>query len=303
MAEARIPVDLLNPGQVFACLGLMEAADILLGDATGAFDWRDENAPAFLLRTAGADDPLHTVIDFLRHASLTVLVPPAFPEKDRHFVAKTDKKNPIPEQEINKTFASHGTKKDRLPAALRYDGKTIIIDYWSDGNDGYQLDDFKLWAGAGGYPGVALLKDALVLMRGLWDDAFNDPFNIAVPQSSSFRLDWRRDYIPLDTGFSLNEHGHITTVGYPLVEVLAAIGLTHARPQRLHDKLHYRYAALGLPDLPNGETVLHPPMFLRAALGCAELPFPMRIFQMQLNWPGQAGQARAITHVYEETTP
>jgi hypothetical protein len=36
MAEASIPVDLLNPGQVFACLGFMEAADILLGDAEGS---------------------------------------------------------------------------------------------------------------------------------------------------------------------------------------------------------------------------------------------------------------------------
>jgi hypothetical protein len=27
MAEASIPVDLLNPGQVFACLGFMEAAE------------------------------------------------------------------------------------------------------------------------------------------------------------------------------------------------------------------------------------------------------------------------------------
>ena len=39
MAESTIPVDLLNPGQVFACLGILEMADVLLGDATAAFDW------------------------------------------------------------------------------------------------------------------------------------------------------------------------------------------------------------------------------------------------------------------------
>jgi CRISPR-associated protein Csx14 len=39
MAEHTIPVDLLNPGQVFACLGFLEAADVLLGDAEGGFDW------------------------------------------------------------------------------------------------------------------------------------------------------------------------------------------------------------------------------------------------------------------------
>ena len=36
MAEERIPVDLTNPGHVFACLGFLEAADVLLGDASKA---------------------------------------------------------------------------------------------------------------------------------------------------------------------------------------------------------------------------------------------------------------------------
>ena len=39
MAESTIPVDLRNPGQVFACLGLLEAADVLLGHAVGVFAW------------------------------------------------------------------------------------------------------------------------------------------------------------------------------------------------------------------------------------------------------------------------
>ena len=298
MAEARIPVDLFNPGQVFACLGLMEAADILLGDATGAFDWRDESAPAFILRTAGADDPLHAVIDFL----LTAQVDALSPVNSKNRTEKWD----VPTATLPNTAplpAPDPKSPATLPARLFTESHTIILDYWMDGEEHTGRDNAKFWAGSGGYPGAALLRDAIALLQAEPQRVKGELLDFAVPQSSSFRLDWRRDYIPLDTGFSLNEHNHITTVGYPLVEVLAAIGLTHARPQRLHDKLHYRYAALGLPDLPNGETVLHPPMFLRAALGCAELPFPMRIFQMQLNWPGQAGQARAITHVYEETTP
>jgi len=38
MAEASIPVDLFNPGQVFACLGFLETTDVLLGNAEGGFD-------------------------------------------------------------------------------------------------------------------------------------------------------------------------------------------------------------------------------------------------------------------------
>jgi CRISPR-associated protein Csb3 len=50
MAEASIPVDLINPGQVFACLGLMEAAEILCGPCEGRFDYRgSESAAHFAL--------------------------------------------------------------------------------------------------------------------------------------------------------------------------------------------------------------------------------------------------------------
>lgn len=47
MSATSIPVDLFNPGQVFACLGLLEAADILLGDAEGGFNWGDETDVRF----------------------------------------------------------------------------------------------------------------------------------------------------------------------------------------------------------------------------------------------------------------
>ncbi|RMF69984.1 MAG: type I-U CRISPR-associated protein Cas8c, partial [Alphaproteobacteria bacterium] len=53
MAEAAIPVDLFNPGQVFACLGFLEAAEILLGEAEGGFDWSNEADVRFILRAAG----------------------------------------------------------------------------------------------------------------------------------------------------------------------------------------------------------------------------------------------------------
>ena len=75
MAEARIPVDLFNPGQVFACLGLVEAADILLGDATGAFDWRDESHPTFILRAAGEQNPMKAILDFLKEVKIYRILP------------------------------------------------------------------------------------------------------------------------------------------------------------------------------------------------------------------------------------
>ena len=41
MAKSTVPVDLRNPGQAFACLGLMEAAESLgFANVEGSFNYR-----------------------------------------------------------------------------------------------------------------------------------------------------------------------------------------------------------------------------------------------------------------------
>lgn len=288
MAEADIPVDLFNPGQVFACLGFLEATDILLGDAEGGFDWRDEGDVKFGLCAKGDKNPFEVVLAFLAEAEVVAFAPagsrvgtekwnvPTLP-------LKPDDPFPFPEPRSPAT----------LPILLQDKTKRAIpIEHWGDGT---QRDAVKFWAGAGGYPGAALARDALNLVRDHMRDAARDPFSLFAPQSSSFRFDWRRDYIPMDVGFSPNEHGDLTMIGFPLVEILAAIGLANARPERLN-KLNYRYGVLGSSSMGD----IYDPVFLRAALGGIELPFPQRIFRMRLGWPGQENQARCITDVFEE---
>ncbi len=311
MAEVRIPVDVFNPGQVFACLGLVEAAETLLGNAGGIFVAdEDGGESAFILQAAGEADPLEAILDFLEHAELLACVPEGSPH-GRKVPRPKSEKQPIPFEIVPRgaPFPTPDEGWDRLPALLRRrlagpDGSEIVqeicIHHWADPADLTGRDNVKFWAGAGGYPGVALLKDALNLMQeeDRWAQARQDPFNVAAPQSSSFRLDWRRDYVPLDAGFSLNRHGHIETVGFPLVEILGVIGLSHARPRaEPGTRLEYVYGIIVQRD----GTTICPPMFLRAALGCADLPFEMRRFRMFLGWPGQEGQARCITNVIEES--
>ena len=71
MSEASIPVDLLNPGQVFACLGFLEAAEVLAGDAHGGFDWSNEGDIRFRLSSKGETNPFETVLLFLCDATVT----------------------------------------------------------------------------------------------------------------------------------------------------------------------------------------------------------------------------------------
>jgi CRISPR-associated protein Csx14 len=293
MAEASIPVDLFNPGQVFACLGFIEAADELLGGAEGAFDWR-EPAARFHLRARGDADPVKYVLGFLERAEAVAEAPSGSPNIDAWKSAWGRAPDAVP-RERGYPFPDPESPATLL-CALVAGRERIRLDHWGDKT----RDNVKFWAGAGGYPGAALTRDALQLIQGKAEASASDPFGLALPQSSSFRLDWRRDYIPLDAGFSLNSHPSIGSLGYPLVEVLGVIGLTHARPHRpeRNNKLAYVYGAAGRDETV--PTLWLSPPFLRAGLGCALLPFPIRRFRMLLGWPGQENQARAITTVTEE---
>jgi CRISPR-associated protein Csb3 len=292
VAEAWVPVDLFNPGQVFACIGLVEAANELLGDAEAVFDWSDPLRTRFRLRACG-----EMSLQFLEEASAFAVAPKGSASIDSWIDAWGSRPIAI-DRALGYPFPDPKTPATMV-CVLRAGDQILTIDYWGDET---QRDSVKLWAGMGGYPGVALARDALAQLAGRSVAAASDPFSLAMPQSSSFRLDWRPDYIPLDAGFSLNKHGNIHSRGFPLVEMLGAIGLTHARPQRPNrrDKLEYRYGIAGRAAA--GDDNWLPPPILRAALGGTSLPFPMRCFRMSLDWPGKENQARSITTVTEETT-
>jgi CRISPR-associated protein Csb3 len=291
MAKAEIPVDLLNPGQVFACLGLMEASEALSQrPCEGNFIYQDGDTDArFRLQVDGDDDPVTRVLSFLSKSRATSIAPKGADLSTTKWGVPTTagvQTYPAPEPD---TPAS-------LAIVLESDGRAIPVEHWLDGPHNGR-DNVKFWAGSGGYPGAALARDALAIVAALGANAIAeaafDPFNFAAPMTSSFRFDLRRDYVPLDAGFSLNAHGAMTTVGYPLVELLAAIGLQNARPQRpeRRNKLVYRYAVTD---------VALPTILARAVLGCAKLGFPLRTFTMRLDWPGQEGQARCIVEAREE---
>lgn len=294
MAESSIPVDLLNPGHVFACLGILESADVLLGEAKGAFDWTESSETVFRVSATGSTPPVERVMQFLEEANMQTHVPSGSPNIDAWKSGWGD----LPEISVlEKPFpypdpASPAT----LPVLLSdSEGHAIMVDYWGDVT---QRDNVKFWAGSGGYPGAALLRDALKYIRGELLFHAKNPFALAIEQSSSFRFDWRRDYIPVQDGFSPNKHANIQMLGFPVVEILAAIGMTSARPCR-KTKLEYKYAVLGYRN-----DLLLDPVFHRATLGAEKSPvpgWPFRRFDMRLDWPGQEGQARCIIQVTEET--
>jgi CRISPR-associated protein Csx14 len=300
MAEASIPVDLRNPGQVFACLGLMEMAEMLCGPAQGGYAWESAMTSArFVLRVDGDVDPVWAAISFLTTAEVLSRNAPG---DEMTGVVETTGKWKVPTTPFDEDdpFVFPFEPPDSpapLPVTLMGPAGAISITHWGDDPALIGRDNVKFWAGSGGYPGAALARDALELVAGLGGNALAsataDPFNVSAPQTSSFSFDWRRSYVPLDAGFSPNAHAGINMVGFPLVELLAAVGLENARPERPDrgNKLAYRYAV---------SNARLPTILARAVLGGQSFGFNLRRFRMQLNWPGQEGQARCIIDSREE---
>ncbi len=308
MFEATVPVDLRNPGQVFGCLGLLEAAsEITRSACEGRFTYAgSETVTAFTIRTNGTENPVEAVIRFLLKAEVAVLLPtdsamsfakwddlptePAPYMVSPSPVPKAPSKLPASKEGSGKKAAHKPETSATLPASLNAGDLRLTIDYWADGPH-CGRDNVKFWAGAGGYPGAALARDAVeAVRRAKRANLADDPFSVAAPMSSSLRFDWRRDYVPLDVGFSPNKHSGISMVGYPLTELLAAIGMKNARPSRV-SKLEYRYGV---------SSAFLPASLSRVVLGAVDIGFPMRTFKMILGWPGKENQARCIIDAREE---
>ena len=291
MAISTIPLDPANPGQVFACYGLAEATNILLGSATAAFDWDESGNTEFSLEVPGDVAPVERVLRFLDEVDRVEIL---FPQNRKY--------------ELTKSWKLFGAAVDtglfpcpapdkpaRLPARLvDGDGKAIVIEHWVLGDS---RDDVKFWAGMGGYPGAAVVRSALVSLKGSTLPHINNPFELSANLGSTLRFDSRCGYVALGIGFSLNQHKSIVQKAYPVVDVLAAIGLTHARPCR-HGKLHYSYRVVG----KSGEA-RHSLMLLRLGLGVSShfpAGIPSRTFQVCLEHPGK--DDRYIANVEEDAT-
>ena len=234
MAAHSIPVDLFNPGQVFACMGLLEAADILMGDAQGRFEW-SHFSDRFHLLTSGDSNPIELVLDFLKTAEVTWWSP-------RHDLTERDGG----ETEIQEGIASSDDPKPAdLPGVFRgqLDGKTyeIPFGYWADGSTRFATTFKKSTNGASAH---VRLGNALEAIKQ-WDtgSVLSDPFNRHARTESLFRLDPRGSVDPISGGFSPDRQRKgdkggldVRVATYPICELLAILGLEHARPEKLNSR-------------------------------------------------------------------
>lgn len=270
MAEASIPVDLFNPGQVFACLGFMEAVDVLLGDAEGGFDWSDRANVRFSLRAAGDVNPFAVVMEFLSEAQIRRLAPfgytdpptkkqrstPGNNDDDAAAAAAAEGDQP---PDLSETFPSPKGDRMALPIRLEISQRpSIVLGHWADGSG---RDDFKLYAGN---RSAASIARAMLLgtrerpkkkqnigdvktrgIQALWREHSADltakPFDVLTLMGGSFNFDPRGAWTAIDAGYSPNDQKHGVAAS-PVVELLAALGLENARPDE-YEMRQVRYGA------------------------------------------------------------
>lgn len=319
MAKESIPVDLFNPGQVFACLGFLEAADILLGDAEAGFDWHDEVDARFALNARTNSNPFATVLEFLASATVRGFGPSGYKEP-----AKTNtraKGGPVDSSadeereadylaplEISETFPA--AKAERLSLPIRLGGgntPTVELGHWADASS---RGDFKLYSGnrsalsiakamlAGTHAKAKKRLSERIKTRGvaqLWEEQreqlIERPFDALTPMGGSFNFDPRGAWTAIDAGYSPNEHKHRVEAS-PVVELLAAWGLENARPDPDEFRaLRVRYAAWGTPL---------PPILARAALFSGVAAVPLKHFRFVL---GSSGKNKVVTFAELEIGP
>lgn len=324
MAEASIPVDLFNPGQVFACLGFLEAADVLLGDAEGGFDWSDETDVKFILRAAGERNPFEVVLEFLAEAEPKRWGPIGYadppPKKKKSAEEEETEDSGDGAEAFDPEEMSAGTSAhlldlaqtfyakvgDRMALPIRLGGgnrPTVEIGHWADGSN---RESFKLYAGNRSAYSIAR---AMLLgvrkkpgkgktigelkskgLHQLWEEnreaLIRAPLDMLTPMGGSFNFDPRGGWTAIDAGYSPNDQKHKIEAS-PIVEFLAAWGLEHARPDEFETR-NVRYAAWGSRL---------PPMLARAALTGGIPSLPLKRFRFDLDL---SGKNKVVTFAQEE---
>ncbi len=288
MAESSIPVDVSNPGQVFACLGFLEAADELCGEAEGRFDWSDETQVSFLLRSGGDENPVVSVLEFLARARVKILAPKDWQSPEKSI------KIPDLERLESEMFPSVSPEKSMaMPIQVFDDEKSVTLGHWADGSS---RNSFKLYAGNRSARDIAtkmLFGDSKT--RGiaqLWeeqkDDLIERPFDITTPMGGSFNFDPRGAWTSIDAGYSPNDQKHQVEAS-PVVELLAAWGLENARPDEFEiRKVRYAIWGVGLQ-----------PILARVALIGGVSVVPMKRFRFELD---MSGKNKVVTFAEQEIT-
>jgi CRISPR-associated protein Csb3 len=244
-ARINVPVDLTNPGQFFACCGLLELADRLWPGAQG---WFDGGQFRLAVSVMAEDDPFAKLLDSITSSKLG----------NTMCDAQIDRLEQLGKMSKQHRSGSPGLELEKKELeALRREEPIVLgmplglrIDWFRDDDAGGSR--FKTWAGQQsvldiatamkeGIPGAGVTSEST-----LWNHARRTglPFN--------FDSDLGGQGSALDIGFSFDalngsERTRIEGTCRPALELLAFIGLNRFRPREISGQNRFIYAAWHQP--------------------------------------------------------
>ena len=204
----RVNVDVTNPGQFFACCGLLELADRLWPGAEGWF----ENGN-YCIANGGTLSELLSAAQAVKYST----------------IGNVDGEPGEDEEEAEDEGIVQPLLLD-APINLR-------LDWWED-------KSLKTWAGSMKVDLIAMAMSNAIAPNNC--DPFNQAQIVYTPSQpvvaggkvkkpkkrEPFYFDSRRamNSHSLDVGFSVNDHKKMISIAYPAVEFLCLVGLQRCRP-------------------------------------------------------------------------
>jgi CRISPR-associated protein Csx14 len=212
-----VNVDVTNPGQFFACCGLLELTDRLWRGAEGWFGTEDRT---FLIKTRGT---LTELVDSVANAEL-IHVQPSDP------------------------YSS--------PLIIGAPFRQLTVDWWESDMTGARdlkvwagtMESFGI---------AAAMQHAMRDARFRSPDLFDVGMVVMSPNDAGkkkepYYFDARRtpNAHSRDVGFAPNDLG-MTSIAHPAVELLCLVGLQSARPAFTPEVRVYDYHTWHIPLMPN----------------------------------------------------
>ncbi|WP_088257266.1 hypothetical protein [Fimbriiglobus ruber] len=226
-----VAVDPTNPGQFFACCGLLELADCLWPGAEG---WFAGDGKKFHIACEKPQGALQELL-----ARLVMDPPTAIERLERNVLE-------IPPIIAPLAFTLDGGST----IALVLDAWTRIAvlkgvpqvisnppwNFWSG-----QQTAFRIW--------LSLRAELVAQFVRFTAVEFDELFSQRLLQKGRFGFDPGPAWNSLDVGFSLNEHG-LEVESSPATELLAAVGLQRFRPVMNDDRDGFDYCTWCNPNAP-----------------------------------------------------
>jgi hypothetical protein len=194
--DITLNVDTRNPGQFYACCGLLEISSRIWPESEAWFEVRGRRSRYRIATNSGHSDPL---IEIMHRVS------------EPNTVVEGD--------------ADYYTPGLRPLLLVPFD---LRLDWWIE--DGVQKSPLKMWAGQ--QTPLRIMSDMQTQLRYLKPG--QDLFYQHRPMSGRWGIDAASSWTARGVGYSPDEQ-NMPWIAYPATETFAAIGLQRCRPLRIEE--------------------------------------------------------------------